>query len=392
MSSARVAIADWLLSDEGRALGPCRVVAELGRRLNDAGVPVWRVHVGSRTKHPEVFARFYRWYEGHDEGAEYTRTHSEGAASVVDSPVAAVQASGGAPLRVPLEGPREGIPFELCRELKDEGATDYLTVGLVAFGGEPSIVSWATRRPGGFTEEHLEILGALVPTLRLWAELDVAHFVTTTLLRTYLGRNASARVLAGAFQRGAGERIDAAIWMSDLREFTKLVDTAPLGEVLTTLDTYFEAVAGAVLDHGGEVLKFIGDAVLAVFPLGEDPCGTCRRALDAAEDALGRMALANEARRGAGKDSLAFGMVLHRGEVIYGNIGTPGRLDFTVIGPAVNEASRVESLCKELKTPLLFTGAFAALANDARSISLGRHELRGVREALEIFTHAELRA
>jgi adenylate cyclase len=189
-------------------------------------------------------------------------------------------------------------------------------------------------------------------------------------------------VLQGAFRRGEGECIDAVIWVCDLRGFTTLVDGAPIHEVLPTLDRYFECVADPIAARGGEVLKFIGDAVLAIFVDATRP----QQALDAVTDSFAALDRLNAEQAASGRPSLSFGVALHVGAVTYGNIGGTGRLDFTVIGKAVNEVTRVESLCKTLGCRLLLTDAFARACGRADLRSLGRHPLRGVTEAPELFT------
>jgi adenylate cyclase len=207
---------------------------------------------------------------------------------------------------------------------------------------------------------------------------------TELALETYLGANAARRVLTGAFKRGHGEILNTVIWFCDLRGFTSLVDTRPMQEVIPVLNRYFETMAGPVEEAGGEILKFIGDAMLAIFPIDErGPAPRCTKALGAALAALDRV---EDLGRDPEWPRLKTGVALHLGEVMYGNIGARSRLDFTVIGPSVNEASRVESLCKEVGVPLLVTGAFQRAAPDAQLVSLGNHRLRGVAEEVELFT------
>ena len=234
---------------------------------------------------------------------------------------------------------------------------------------------------------QLAALVRTVPALSLIIELASLRFATRSLLETYLGSNAARHVLAGAFRRGGGERINAVIWTCDLRGFTSLVDRTPIDDVLETLNRFFEVVADPIADQGGEVLKFIGDAVLGIFPC--EPGGqeqACTRALSAATTAFASLATVNQALAAAGRAPLHFGVALHVGEVTYGNVGATGRLDFTVIGKAVNEVTRVEALCKRLQRQLLLTADFARASGRDDLISLGRHELRGVSEPAELFT------
>jgi adenylate cyclase len=255
---------------------------------------------------------------------------------------------------------------------------------LVFSDGRRSSFSCATDRPGGFTENDLELLEETALPLALRVELASAHIATSTLLNVYLGPNAAKRVLTGAFRRGGGELVEAVIWYCDLRGFTTLVDARPVADVVPILDRYFESVAGPVSDNGGEILKFIGDAMLAVFRIEpnmptDEPCA---RALAAAETALAALGELN-ATLGT---SLTIGVALHVGEVMYGNIGARDRLDFTVIGRAVNEACRVEALCKELRVALLVTSSFAAAHPASGVVSLGDYTLRGVARPHELFT------
>jgi adenylate cyclase len=206
------------------------------------------------------------------------------------------------------------------------------------------------------------------------------------LLGVYLGKNAARRVSSGEFQRGRGELIDAAIWFCDVRRFTERSDRTSPGRMIEILDGYFDAFAGAISDQGGEVLKFIGDAVLAIFPLGSDARGACRRALAAVEQAFAALARFNEQLALRGDDPVEVGVALHRGSVMYGNIGARDRLDFTVISSAVNEASRLESLCKALGTRLALSAAFVEAAELEGVSDLGEHALRGVQAPLRVFT------
>jgi adenylate cyclase len=274
------------------------------------------------------------------------------------------------------------LPFPVCNDLRDAGGTDYYVQALPFTNGATSYVSFATDARDGFSDASLELLETIRPFLARRLELESAYYATRALLEVYLGSNAARRVLAGAFQRGRGELIDAAIWFSDMRDFTALSDRTPPAQVVQILDAHFDAIATAVSQHGGEVLKFIGDAVLAIFPIEEDAGRACRAAVTAAEQALSSLALVGE-ERGA---PVAIGIALHRGLVMYGNIGARDRLDFTVISSAVNEASRLESLCKTLSTPLVLSAAFAQAAALDPLVDLGEHALKGVSAPVRVFT------
>lgn len=285
--------------------------------------------------------------------------------------------------------PEGAARYPITRELAEAGYVDYLCLAVPTL--EPCFVSFATRDPRGY-DVLLDEIRALLPLLALRAELASTRSAMASLLRTYLGPNAAGHVLDGQFRRGEGRPIEAVIWSCDLRGFTTLVDTTEIGEVLQTLDAYFECVADPIAANGGEVLKFIGDAVLAIFTRergSADMHEASAAAVRAAEEAFDALAQLNATRAERGQAALQFGVALHRGLVTYGNIGAHGRLDFTVIGPAVNEVTRVESLCKEVDCPLLLTAAFAKACDaplEAQLRSLGHHALHGVAEPVELFT------
>jgi adenylate cyclase len=247
-------------------------------------------------------------------------------------------------------------------------------------------VSWATSDPAGFSDAHIAEIVALLPALAACMETRSLRGMLKGLLSIYLGHQAGSRVLAGTIRRGEGEVIAAAIWLCDLRDFTMLSETLPSADVIRLLDDYFEIMAGPVADHGGEVLKFIGDAMLAIFPIQDDldRDRACRTALTAAEEALTRLAKANAERRARGDIEINLGLALHTGSVMYGNIGAPDRLDFTVIGPAVNLTARIAGLCRPMKRQLLASARFASPCG-SELVSLGLHAMRGLSEAQEVF-------
>ncbi len=208
------------------------------------------------------------------------------------------------------------------------------------------------------------------------------------MLGTYLGEDAGRRVHAGAIQRGSVEKLHAVIWYADIRGFTPISDSAPGSVIVDLLNDVFEILTAALRPRGGQVLKFIGDGMLATFSFEEaDRAETCRRALDAAIEAMQQLDALKEAREAAGSPAASVDLALHIGEVLYGNVGATDRLDFTVIGPAVNEVARIEALCEPLDRAVLISAEFAAAvtAGDRRLEPLGRHALRGVRETKEIF-------
>ena len=214
-----------------------------------------------------------------------------------------------------------------------------------------------------------------------------AAWIARTLMETYLGRDAGRRVLRGDIERGVTRTIRAIIWFSDLRGFTRIADSAPREQLVPLLNDYAECLASAIHAHGGQVLKFMGDGLLAIFELGEDGAA-CSRALDAAGHAQAAAAEINRRRTADGLPTTGFGLALHVGDVLYGNIGSLDRLDFTVVGPAVNEAARIEALCGSLEQAVIVSSAFVEAGPEcrARLVSLGRYALRGVARPQELFT------
>jgi adenylate cyclase len=384
--SGRAELEQWLLHAPRVEDGGVSFVKNLAERLRALGMPLWRVSMSLLTKHPEVRWRNLQWHE--TEGARFVEREHQTSFDpfFTESPVALL-VQGSRPIRVKLTG--DSLPFPICRDLKEQGGTDYYAHGLAFSNGDISYVSWATREPSGFSEDMLRALDALAPSLARRVELESAYHATRTLLEVYLGRNAARRVLEGAFRRGGGELIHAAIWFCDLRDFTSLSDRLPPGEVVAILDAYFDQVGGAVTARGGEVLKFIGDAILAIFPVDSGGSAACANALRAAEEALAALSRLNDGR--AAENRLAIGVALHLGEVMYGNIGSKDRLDFTVISASVNETCRLESLCKVLKTPLTLSETFVNALNGESVVDLGEHELKGVKAKARVFTLARYR-
>ena len=280
--------------------------------------------------------------------------------------------------------------FGLTADLIELGITQYIAFPLGG-AGYHNVATIATRQPGGFTTQQRDALERLLRLLALHVERHIAMRIASNVLDTYLGKLAGARVLEGSIKRGAGTRISAVIWASDLRGFTDLSDRLAPADMLALLNAYFEAVTGSVIAHGGEVLKFIGDGLLAVFPHdaeygAENAAEAAVAAALAAEQAVARLNNSPPEALAAidGWRPLRSGIALHEGDVFFGNIGAPERLDFTVIGRAVNGASRVESMTKQLGHTIVLTAPVADRLK-ARPKSLGRHALRGMAEPIEIF-------
>ncbi|MGE3966598.1 MAG: adenylate/guanylate cyclase domain-containing protein [Dongiaceae bacterium] len=377
--------ADWLLA-EGRLLGSLGALIEgLGGQLRARDLPVVRLGLHMRALHPQVGGQRVLWNAG-EPVAETVYGHEVAASDVFARSALAAAYATGEPVRRRLEGPLEEFDFPILHDLKAEGLTDYLVMPIRFATGETHAASWASRRPGGFTDAHLAIIKATMPALSAVVETHYVRRTMATLLDTYLGREAGRRVLNGSIRRGDGETIAAALFYCDLRGFTELSNRLERDQLLDLLDDFFGCMAGAVDHGGGEVLKFIGDAMLAIFPMRDDldRDRACLAALGAAERALGDIDRINRERQIAGKPGITAGIGLHAGAVLYGNIGAPARLDFTVTGPAVNVVTRIESLCPMLGRPVLASARFASPCG-SRLVSLGRHPLKGIEAAQEIF-------
>ena len=378
-------VIDWLLH-KGRLLGtPEAVVGELCSRLRAQGMPLDRVGFFFWTLHPQYFGVAMFW-----DGKQVKSspgTHALLQSDVyLKSPTARIR-EGERVIRRRLGVADCPLDFPVLEDLKAEGLTDYVIVEVVFSNGSRNSVSLATRRPGGFSDHDVSEVQQLLHVFALTMENFIHRDMARTLLETYLGKISGGRVLDGQVQRGDGNEIDAVIWFSDLRDSTPL--SAALGErpFLELLNDYYETTAGAVLEHGGEVLRFIGDASLAVFPVevgGESRRAACSRAVGAARTARARGTEANKRRLGAGFPQFSFGVGLHVGRVLYGNIGTANRLEFSVIGSAANETARIEALCKTTQRDVVLSRQVVAeLGEDCPS--LGSFELRGVARPVEVF-------
>ncbi len=376
-------VIDWLIEGAPPARLPQDVALLLCRRLVAQGVPLYRVAVFVRTLHPNVLGRAFIWNEDRDAvevvEAQYDFLESE---QFLRSPLRIVFAEH-AEIRRRLADAACPIDFPVLEDCRGEGVTDFFALPLRFLNGEVHAASFATRRAGGFHEAEIAALRrvgtALARIAEIYAHMRKAHNV----LDAYLGRQAGEKVLAGQIRRGDGQDIHAVIWFCDLRDSTPLADSMSRQDFLRLLNDYFECVLGPVMERGGEVLRFIGDAALAIFPIGTQPVGeACAQAVAAAKEAISRMQKLNQGRAVA----LRFGIGLHLGDVMYGNIGTPSRIEFTVIGAAANEAARIESLCKVLKVPLIASEKVVKHLSRGEWKSLGRHALRGVGNEMELFT------
>jgi uncharacterized protein (DUF427 family)/class 3 adenylate cyclase len=379
-------LVDWMMRDAWRAASVEELVLRLGRQLGEAGMPVLRMNLIVRTLHPQVMGTVHLWERGRNAvdriDLSYARSREE---MFLASPFVHIfEGRGG--VRRPLEGPEAKLDYPILKDLRDAGATDYAAMPIHFSDGQIHALTLATDRPGGFETAQLGYLHEALPLVARLVEVHAMRHTARTLLGTYLGRTTGGRVLDGLIRRGDGEVIPAVVWWADLRGSTALAERLPRERYLELLNHFFECTAGPAIEQDGEVLKFIGDAVLAIFPLRDDP-RAAEHALAAAREALVRIERFNRAQA-EGEPRLGIALALHLGEVNYGNIGIEGRLDFTVTGPAVNTVARLERLSKSLGKPIVASGAFAQLVRD-QVVDLGTHDLAGLQAPIEVHTLKE---
>jgi adenylate cyclase len=351
----------------------------LSDRLVACGIPLWRVAVFVRTLHPQVMGRRFIWRPGAEIEMSEAPFGVLETAEFLNSPVARVYETGR-PVRRKLADPDGGADFPVLADLRAEGVTDYLASPLLFTDGAIHVVTCTTREPGGFTDAQIAGIEAIITPLARVAEIRALRRMASVLLDTYVGHDAGERILAGRIRRGDIEEIHAAIWLSDMRGFTTLADRLPPRVLIDLLNRYFDCQVPVILDHGAEVLKFMGDGLLAIFAITGDETEVCKRALAAARRAQTNIA---ELSRSA-MPGLRFGLALHIGDVLYGNIGSGSRLDFTCIGPAVNFAARIEKLTGQVGREILASGEFARHCR-GEFTALGEFALSGFSATQQVF-------
>jgi adenylate cyclase len=395
----------WLTQAGLAGTSETDIVSGFCDRCVVAGLPLARALVLIDTLDPIHEGRVLRWGYGPTESPllEYGRTSPDALAASGSNPedVQAAERWRRSPFYKMLQTGDSYLRRRLNATTKDEfavlsdllaaGMTDYVAIisrvapeGVI---GEMDGVysSWATGAPDGFSDGQIAALQRLAPDLALAIKSVSLARMTRTLMQTYLGRDAGQRVLGGRIVRGIAERMDAVVWFSDLRGFTRITDTAP-EQAIPLLNDYSDAIISAIHEHGGDVLKLIGDGTLAIFT-AEDRTRACGAALSAAIAARERVDELNRRRAADGKPMTEMYLGLHVGEVFYGNVGSRERLDFTVIGPAVNEASRIAAMCRSVDQPVLMSSGFANVGDiKRRLVSVGRYALRGVARPQELFT------
>ena len=380
-------VAEWLVGPARRIASGARAFDEFAWRMLATGLPLLRVTMHSTTLHPQFLGATFVWFRTTGKTVQTLIAHEvRDLIRDEENPVRRVVV-GGETLRRRIDVPDAVLDFPILHDLKAQGATDYLALPVAgAHGGYNYMVSYVTDRPGGFTEPEIADLTRVSQRLPVVADMYSQRSIASNVLNAYLGAKTGQRVLAGQIRRGAGEEISAVLWSSDLRGFTERSDRLPGERMIALLNALFDAQAKAIHDHGGEILKFIGDGLLAIFPI-ETPgaaAEAARHALEAAVEALAAVRELGDELAAAGEPPLQIVVALHAGTVIYGNIGAADRLDFTVIGPAVNLVSRVEAVAKTLNLPIVVSDEFArAYAGPLRS--LGTHQLRGLAAPHELF-------
>ncbi len=378
-----VQLSDWLIKQAFNEVDMPELVEGCCKRLVKAGVPIKRAYIGFRTLHPLFSSVSLIWHPGKPvEVADHPHGAGRAGRQWRESPFNFLLRRREQQLRRRLRGRAARLDFPILTELRDQGLTDYFAFVVAREKSEKDEIagSWSTDHEDGFSDRDLEILQRVHRGLAVACKVSIQAQIAHNTLSAYLGPTAARHVLQGQIRRGDGQRIYAAIWFSDLRNSTGLANTLEEKDYLSVLNAYFECTAGAVIGCGGDVLLLIGDAVLAIFPIEEGSFtkqGACTAAMNAARQACANLERLNAKRASEDLRDLDFGIGLHVGTLMYGNIGVPERLEFTATGPAVNEASRLEELTKTLCRPVLASEAFAQRV-PIEWEALGEHELEGL--------------
>jgi adenylate cyclase len=377
-------IIDWMVDGARSAANPTEMMKQCCERLVQVGIPLWRVGVFVRTLHPNVFGRSFTWRPGSEVVVAAADFDPRETPEFKRSPLAILYRTEQE-VRYRLDDPASmGFPF--FDDMRGEGVTDYIAIPLRYIEGTIHASTWTTKQIGGFTDEQVNALRKMVPALARYIEIIGLRRTATMLLDTYVGNRAGERIMGGQIHRGHTETMHAAVWLSDLRGFTALSDRLPAEIVVDILNQYFDCQVDAIRSHGGEVLKYMGDGLLAVFPIDEyvgDAPHVCSRALEAARESRSLVADMQYAI-GDTIERFRFGVALHVGPVLYGNIGGGNRLDFTCIGPAVNLAARLEKIASRLHRTIVASEGFAGTCNGGWS-DLGEFPIAGLAKAQRVY-------
>ncbi len=379
-------IADWLAGPVLNNESGARAIDEFAWRMLAAGFPLLRMTLHSGTLHPQYLGTTFVWWRDIGQTVQTLIAHEiRDTVPYENNPIRQV-IEGGETIRRRLDVPDSEFDFSILHDLKAKGGTDYVSLRIASAHGPGYAVSYTTDRSGGFSTQEIDAMTRLSHRLQGACDTYSQQALTRNLLNAYLGSKAGPKVLAGQIRRGTGEELAAILWSSDLRGFTERSDRLAGNRMIAILNALFEAQAKAIHHHGGEILKFIGDGLLAIFPIegsgrGEEAAGN---ALEAARQALDAVRLLADNPNMADEPPLKVVVALHAGTVIYGNVGSADRLDFTVIGPAVNLVSRIETAAKVLDQPIVVSDDFAqAYGRPLRS--LGYHHFRGLATSHELF-------
>jgi adenylate cyclase len=377
-------VTNWLIDGARSVVNSPRLMAEVCERMVEAGLPLWRVGIFVRTLHPEIYGRNFIWKPGSE--VEFGTVDFK----ILDSPdfhssPLFIVFQQGLEVRARVEDP-QSKRFPIVADMRAEGVTDYVALPLLFTDGAVHASSWTTRQPGGFTEEQLAALRQIATPLARVIEIISLRRMASSLLDTYVGNRAGERIMGGQIRRGHTESMNAAIWLSDLRGFTALSDRLPSETVVDILNQYFDCQVAAIRSHGGEVLKYMGDGLLAVFPIDEyvgDEQQVCSRVLEAAQQSR---ASVSDLQYPIGDviERFRFGVALHVGRILFGNIGGGNRLDFTCIGPAVNLAARLEKIASRLHRTVVASEGFAGICRGGWS-DLGEFPIAGFSKAERVF-------
>jgi adenylate cyclase len=377
-------VREWLIDGGRSSPVPASMIDELCNRLIAAGIPLYRVGFYIRTLHPDIFGRNFIWKLGEPiqvGTADYSITETP---QFHASPISIV-AREGREIRARVSDPHSAR-WPIVQDLRAEGVTDYIALPIRFIDGSAHTTSWTTKQEGGFTDEQVDALRSIIAPLSRLVEVIGLRRVATTLLDTYVGNRAGEKILGGQIRRGHTENMNAAIWLSDLRGFTALSDRLPSETVVDILNNYFDCQVAAIKAHGGEVLKYMGDGLLAVFPIDEyvgDSHDVCSRVLEAARQTRTGVE-AMEYKIGDAIERFRFGVALHVGPILYGNIGGGSRLDFTCIGPAVNLAARLEKLTGKMRRTIVASEGFAGICSGGWC-DLGEFPIAGFAKAQRVY-------
>ncbi|MBS0223472.1 MAG: adenylate/guanylate cyclase domain-containing protein [Proteobacteria bacterium] len=374
----------WFVTEAYKIADTGQLVAASGEQLVQAGIPLYRLAYFQLTLHPELDGKAYFWRRGRPVEVQTATAGLRDRTEFRSNPMAVVYEEHKT-LRVRLDQVEPEAP--VLRQFKAEGATDYVALPLLFGNGHVDGLSVISDRPGGFSMADLDRIFLLQFAFTRIVEAHSLRDTAVNLLDAYVGRAAGERILAGEIKRGSGQTIEAVLWYCDLRGFTRASDTLPRDTIIALLNDYFDVMGKLVTSAGGEILKFMGDGMLGMFPVPtpDERGQIALRAVRAAGSVTDAITVLNGIRAAADEPPVRFGLALHIGEVMFGNIGASNRLDFTVIGPAVNHAARLERLCVPLGRPVLLSGTLAALLPPGEVEGLGLHTLKDIDQRQAIF-------